>query len=242
MKLTIALATAAALVMGIANAQTVTTENAAGYAKVTIAAPGLELLANPFDTFDGEDPNLATLLGENWPQGAAMFIWDPVSMTYSASNFGFNSTFTGLEWKPERTVKRGQGFFLELPEPAAGAARSYDWYAHGQVPYAGTGATTTSIDLQPGLNMTSLAYPVSRQITSPDIGLTQPLVEQGDAVFAWDDTAKSYVVENFGFNSTFTALEWKPGNMALIPGKGVFFQSNSAKTWTQEKGNFYNWP
>lgn len=247
MKKLIAIAAGLGLLATIASAQ-VTTRNAAGYAKVTISAPGLALLSTPFDRFDANpDHNLDELV-PGFPAGTQVFRYDFNGQTYLASNF--QSAFGIGQWVPDIPIKRGEAFFLSIPAPDAfNPATSYDWYAHGQVPDTTT-APTTALALGAGKNsMVGFPYPVARNILNTKMG---DGAQAGDQLYIWDQSSSDSPVGGwiaYNFSSAFGITNWNGSdgstNPTFVPGTGFVFTqlaANSRSAWTETKTDYYNWP
>ncbi|MFT5497655.1 MAG: hypothetical protein ACI9TH_003062 [Kiritimatiellia bacterium] len=231
------------VIAGATFAQNIPSLNAAGYIKQTLNRGELSLLASPFEKFDGSTPTIAEILGTDvLPPSTTIFFWDVPGQTYESITYVDNAFNQG--WKPDLVAAtpfpRGRGFFIQIPSTALEA--SYDLFFHGEVPDARSAAAGTDVSLVTGLQMVSLAYPVSQSIDNtalaivPSVDSTNAVAAPGDTIYSWDP-ASGYGAINFVDN--FFNKGWRPVGFVFEPGKGYFYQSTGDKVWNELKPYSY---
>jgi len=229
----------------------VTSVNAVGMVKITINRGELELIQTPFVSGAG-DPTIPDLFGTTLPPGTKVYWWETEgddSQTYKSALFStdpFNPGADGTWSDTTKTFKRGEGFFVSIPDTAEFA--QYDVVLSGEVPDS-VSAPTTAQTIVMGLQMLGLAYPVSVPLTDTDSGTmeTNPILglnaTVGDKIFIWSSTS--------GWtSSTYTSDPFAPADpptwtsmLTFEPGVSVFYQSvDGSTTWVSTKVNFYSWP
>jgi hypothetical protein len=239
-----AMIVSAVVLVGTACAQSIPSQNAAGYIKHTLNRGELNLLASPFEKFDGNVPTIEDVVGTDiLPAGTTIFFWDVDGQVYDSITYKDDFFFTG--WDPALTAAtpfpRGRGFFVSIPASAAEA--SYDLFFHGEVPDAQSAPTGTSVELRTGLQMVSFSYPVSIAITDPALKIGLPpadpssVATAGDTVFSWDP-AVGYGAMTY--KNDFFSQGWDNPAFVFEAGKGYFYLSVGDKTWNELKP--YAWP
>lgn len=224
------------LTFQVASAQ-VSSRNAAGYVKKTVDRGALVFLANPFNTFDGSDHTLTSMLGtDNLPNGTTVYAWNPASQQWQSSLFTAGIPALGIpdSWSPERNVQRAEGFFVQVQSTAPSA--SYDIYLFGEVPDRIT-APTHQVAISPGLTSFGFGYPVSRLLSATDF---QNEANNGDTIYSWNPTSGwGSAVFTAGIPALGIAASWSP-DLALVPGCGYFYDSDAANNVNETKP--YSWP
>ena len=226
MKKTIVIALGLAVMSGSAFAQTnqVLSRNAVGYVKIEAVRSNFHFVANNFFDLNGGPVTVTNLIGNQVPNGTALFLWDSAAQAYRFENKGFSGWVPGTN-----RLNTGRGFWLKIPPTAP--SNSYQVYLMGEVPDKNT-SPTSSFPIVTGFNMVSMPYPVSTKFTNTAIAKA---AGNGDAAFFWNPVAQSYVFENRGFAG------WQPGTNVVNPGQGFWYKRAGSQTnWVEPKP--YTWP
>jgi hypothetical protein len=241
MKKILAAILAVGMIAGVASAQTssnVFSQNAVGYVKAAIQPGEFSLLAQPFNSIDG-DPTPSNVFGDTLPVGSRIFVWDPVSSTYSIETY--QTTTAGLppvtttNWAPNAALLQpGKGFWVQISQDAGSAV---DVTLMGEVP----AATATTVDLVSGFTMAAVPYPVDITVEETAIG-QNPTV--GDRVFLWSDASQSYTIVTYQTTTAglppVTTTNWVPSNVSIPAGSGFWYEGSSARSPSVTKP--YDWP
>lgn len=199
-------------------------QNAVGYVKVTANPGEFVFIQTPFETIDGSDQTVETILPDV-PAGTAVFLWDAAGQTFSTV-----TKITPTFWNPpNQVVVRGQGMFVQV---AASAPAAEDIYLLGEVPGATTWATTDT-PLVEGFNAVGNPYPT--EITIETSGL-QAATAPGDSVALWNAATQGYNTV-----TKITASFWNPPNTTVAPGDAIFVNIGAAagSTYTETPGYTY---
>ncbi len=156
----------------VVTAQTVTSANIVGYAKVDAVGGELSLVALNFDP--GAANTITELIGNDVPNGSTIFLWDMDAGTYEVSVLGSRGS-----WTPEIYLELGDAFWIQ-----AFGTGTNELIFSGEVLI-----DDRAISLPAGLSMIGYGYPVltSWQDTQLSSGL-----ENGSILFVWDDAAQAY--------------------------------------------------
>jgi hypothetical protein len=241
MKKTLAAILAVGMIAGVASAQTssnVLSQNAVGYVKAAIQPGVFSLLAQPFNSIDG-DPTPSNVFGDSLPEDTTLFIWDPVSSTYTfedykATTAGFPPVTT-TNWSPDTSLlEPGKAFWVRIPVTAAAAV---DVTLMGEVP----AAASSEVGLSSGFTMAAVPYPVDVTVEETEIGLN---AAEDDTIFLWDADAQSYSFIEFkattaGFPPV-TTTNWTPAGVTIPAGAGFWYRTSSARNPIVSKP--YDWP
>jgi|GEM_PF-2456237 len=225
---------AAALLASLAARAQVTSVNAVGMVKTTIPKGEMGLVTIPLISNDG--PQTASeLFGDSLPYQTKIFYWDSfeqayVTITYKQGSFGQPDA-----WDPDnKTFDRGEGFFVQIPDNAT--EESYDIVFSGEVPGENT-ASTTDLSVVEGFQLVGFAYPVSITVSDEDFNI-QP--SYNDKIYTWGNGG--WDITTYKQGSFGQPDGWDNPNLALEPGQGFFYRSETDKTWTVTKENLYTWP
>lgn len=157
----------------VVTAQTVTSQNIVGYAKVSLGANQLDLVAVNFDT--GSAP-LSVLIGDQLPTNAKVYLWDKVANTYIPSTKGF------FGWSPDSTVNLGDSMWLQSPSAA-------EVIFSGEVLIAGT--NSVALD---GLDATGYYYPVETLFGDTDLAAQLPT---NSKLYIWNGASYNPYTKGF---------------------------------------------
>jgi len=195
--------------------ETVTSVNAVGMVKVTLARGQFTLIHNPFLNID-ENITVSKIF-DSLPNGSTIYFWDNQEYVTERKSRG--------AWSPDTfEISRLHAMFVFVPLNAPD--ESYEIVLSGEVP-SELSAPEASLLLEAGFTLTSFQYPVEVQITNAGIP-----AQNGDTVYFWNGT--SWDIERFSRGS------WSPGTTLIKPGNGFYYLSNSDKDWTVTKP--YLWP
>lgn len=227
MKKSLVLAAGLAILATSSFAQTqVLSRNAVGYVKIDAVRSNFHFIANNFFSLDGANVpiTVTNLIGNQVPNGSALFLWDPATQSYRSENKGFAG------WTPgTNRLNTGRGFWLKIAD--TGPSNVYQVYLMGEVPDKNTQPTST-VPIVTGFNMVSMPYPVSMKFTNTELAKA---AVNGDAVFFWNPVTKTYYGENRGFAG------WVPGTNDVYPGQALWYRRAGGNTnWVQVKP--YTWP
>jgi hypothetical protein len=237
MKKTLAAILAVGMIAGVASAQTssnVLSQNAVGYVKAEVQPGEFSLLAQPFNSIDG-DPTPSNVFGDSLPVGTTLYVWDAVSATYSFETYqtqtaGFPPVTT-TNWSPDTALlEPGKGFWVQVPT-------TVDVTLMGEVP----ANASADVSIVEGFTMAAVPYPVDITVEETAIG-ANPAV--GDTIYLWDSETQSYSfityqTETSGFPPT-TTTNWAPSSVTIPAGSGFWYQTTVARTPSESKP--YSWP
>lgn len=210
--------------ISLAQTNVVLSRNAVGYVRVSVPRDNLILIANNFIPMTGTHYNATSLIGNQLPLGAQLFLWDPVEQQYRFENLGF------LGWSPgTNPLTPGRGFWAKVP--ASAPSNSYTVYLMGEVPDRFTMPSNT-VGVYPGYNLVSWSYPTEIKFTNTALAASGV---PGDSAIFWNPNTTSYYYENRGF------VGWVPGTNTLSPGMGFWYKRvGNLTNWVQPKP--YTWP
>ena len=221
----------------------VSSRNAAGYVKINIERGKLDLLANPFNTFTGDPHTLSGMLGtDNLPVGTIASVWDAAQQKYVSSTLQSGGFGGARAWNPNQNVDRADGFFVQITSnPQLATEPNYDVYLFGEVPDRFTANDDSPIELETGLTSFGFAYPVTVKLKDTALWTD---ADVGDIISFWNANTgyESITYQSLGFGG---ARQWQDRggdgvDDILEPGRGYFYRTNTAKTWTEAKP--YDWP
>jgi hypothetical protein len=234
MKKLIAIATILAA-GAVANAQSASSVNAAGFVKKTIDSGELQLISPPFEAFSGVNPTANDLFGSSLPAGTTIYYFNVATQQYLSETYNtdpFNPSAPGT-WSPGvKQFARGEGFFLSIPSSAP-----YDVFLFGEVPDSRTAPTTTT-PIAAGLQLLGFTYPVAVSISNPDLGLSP---SAGDTIYVWNNGWTSITFNTDPFNPSAPG-SWSDPNFVLQPGQAIFYRALAGNSWLVDKSDFYTWP
>lgn len=233
-------------------------KNAAGYAKRTVPAGGLDLFGQPFENFPGLNKSWNDMLGvDNLPPGSIVYYWDAASQGYGSVNFVSNP-FTGIaSWQvqaggPNGPV-RGDSYFMYVP--STGASANYDFYMYGEVPDEAGEKTTLKSFVGSGLSFFTNPYPTDIDAntsvlkdTTPPPGTpagspTDAGPQSGDIIYLWDTVAQGYYSYNFVANPFTGVSTWNSGAPSPIEvSQGAIYYRPGASARDITFGKGYVWP
>jgi hypothetical protein len=186
-------------------AQAVYSVNAVGYVNKALV-PGFQMIANPLDN-KSAGGNTVSNLFTTVPEGTTIYKFAAPG-GFSANGFEFG------EWaNPTQTLNPGEGAFIFIP----GTANVTVTFV-GEVKQ-GTALTTP---IPQGFSIAASQVPQAGLIQT-DLGYVP---EDGDTVYQFNTTSKSYVTLGFEFG------EWSQ-QPTLAIGESVFIKSPSAKSWVR---------
>jgi hypothetical protein len=227
MKRAVALAMGIALVSAASFAQTnqVLSRNAVGYVRINTVRSNFHYLAHNFLNISGGPTTVTNLIGNQVPNGSAVFLWNKAAQAYIAENLIFSG------WSPgTNRITPGQGMWLRIAP--TGPSNNYTVFFLGEVPDRFTQPTST-VQIVQSFNMVGFPYPIDVAFTNTELAKK---AVSGDAAFFWTPQTQSYRPENRIFSG------WTPGTNVVHPGEGFWFRKNSAGTTNWIEAKPYTWP
>ena len=179
--------------------------NIVGYTQISLVA-GQNLVANTLDNGSG---NGSHALFSSLPDQSALFTWN--GSGFVVDNFSFGA------WDladPGVALPPGASLFVSVPSAAS-------IYFVGQVVQTGK----VTIAAGPAYSFVASVLPIAGGLDTA-LGYVP---NDGDAVFTFDASKQSYVVNNYSFGS------WDNGSPQIAIGQGIVIQSgaSAATTWSQ---------
>lgn len=222
MKKTLVAVLGMAMLAPMAWAQTnVISQNAVGYVKVTVPADGgLVLIRHDFESIDGSDITIASIIGDQMADGSTVFKWNRAAGAYETgavfTDLGGGFTF----WSNDQPIERGDAMFVVN---GAGAPET-DVYLLGEVPGSNNGADTT--DVPNSFGFVGYPYPVAVDFDTTDIATQAP---DGATLFRWDAATQGYITPgpvktDLGGGFVF----WTPAGTIIQPGEAFFLDAMGA--------------
>jgi hypothetical protein len=214
----VAMLAAAICAVGATN---VTSVNAVGFIKTTVADGEWALIALPFEQLDGKVAVTVNDILPDAPDGTLAYY-------YKDGSWQAESKLAFVGWDPGTTeFIRGDAIFLKAPEGMGPVSVSI----MGEVPSALT-APDTTINVNTGWTLLGFAYP--SDIVLEDTSLGQN-ASDGDSIYWWNQQDQKW--EGI---SKLAFVGWDPAGMVLKAGQGYFFNAASGFSWMENKP--YMWP
>ncbi|MCC5851163.1 MAG: hypothetical protein JJU29_23985 [Verrucomicrobia bacterium] len=255
-------AMAMAAPFALTHAESVTSVNAVGMVRISIAPNQLTFVSLPFVTAgSGLDEVIGNQLtgGGNSGTSDRIIVFNEQTQSYTAywKVSGTGTSFDG-KWhiddevfppNPENAnIQTGVGFWVESRNSAA-----QDLIISGEVP-----SEVVEITLPEGLKQIGFPYPVELDVNSPNFDINQVATGAGnsgssDRLIFWNADAQSYVplwlVDGTG-NETFDGFwhyddETFPPTRAEItvkPGMGFWFERRNSQSIDWGSPKPYPWP
>ena len=209
MKKLVMTAVALTCAASIASAQTVTSANMVGYAKVTAIKGQLTLTSL---NFEPSSPLVADIIGTQLPVDSKLHIWNKGGGGYTTVP---NNTRGG--WGNTATISLGEAFWIELPASAPQVTNVV--IISGEVLLS----ETNSVSIGGPIDATGFYYPVDILWGDTDLATQLPI------------DSKLHVWNGAGYN-TFpnnTRGGWGAGNNVLITPTTGFWVEAPATSWDE---------
>ncbi|MBP7274794.1 MAG: hypothetical protein KBA51_01165 [Kiritimatiellae bacterium] len=217
----------------------VASKNVVGYVSLTVDRGTMVMLRNDFLRKDGEASTPQSLFGANLPVGTEVLVWDSTLSGYSRSvysiSYGPPPAFAPItNWSHVLQLNRGTGFWLVIPKDAE--HETYSVVLAGSVPDEEDHTTP----IAENLNMAAYAFPVEVLWTNTTLAKSASI---GDKAYLWTKSQAGtwgYQINTYettyGPPPTFTPTTgWNNKSMLIPVGRAVWYQSATAKTWTEER-------
>lgn len=222
MKKTLVAAMSAAVVASafyaFAQTNSVYSGNAVGFIRVDMPKGQYTMVSRPMNEVGGTNGiSVANLMGTNYPSGTQVLLWAP-SQQYIIATYDSEDGWTPAA---SNMIYRGMGFFVRIPSSYTGDV--FTAYFTGEVP----GETNAVVNVIPGFQMVSFAYPTERTVSTTTLGKTG------------GEQLMSYSSNGWNITTYDTEDGWTKPNFMLKPGEGYFFKCNNITNWTEVKPYVY---
>jgi hypothetical protein len=196
--------------------------NAVGYVN-TVLKPGFNLISNPLIAQDNTVAALFSNVSPSIPNLLTVYVYTNGrydTAAYDDIDERFNGDAADDQLLP------GDGAFVLNPENTDLTVTFV-----GEVPQ-GRGAQALSNPLPVGFSIQSSIVPQADDVN--DLGLKPPVVEQGDTIYKWNTTTRSYDVYSYDDIEE----NWVQGSTVSVPTLGVgeafFLLKSTAANWVRE--------
>jgi hypothetical protein len=219
---------AVSMTAGLVSAQDpVLSRNAVGYVKVemesAVGQPRYYLVANPFDSLDGEIPLLSEVFSAV-PNNTVIAVWDDQNQVYV--NYTKSGRGAWLGDAATARIGRAEGAFISVPSGAA----PFEVVFMGEVP-----AEDEPITRAQGYSLIGYAFPVTQRLTNTVMATELP---NNSIITVWDPETQVYI--NYT-KSGRGAWLGDASTAEFNPGEGFFvFSGNPSQIWEETKP--YTWP
>ncbi len=200
----------------------VTSVNAVGFIRTTVASGGWELISLPFENLDGDATATIAEILPDAPDGTRA--WYYIDGAWEAE-----TKVAFLGWDPgTNEFIRSDALFVNVP--ASGGP--VELTIMGEVPDANT-ATESTVILGSGWTLMGYAYPSDIALLDSSLNVT---ANDGDRLWWWNpaDGGAWEATTRVAF------LGWDPSDITLEAGRGYFYDSQSTFDWIETKP--YVWP
>lgn len=212
--------TAIGVLAGVALAEDVTSVNVVGYKKHTMESGKLYLVANQFQSIDGNPVTAETLIGDQLPFNSQIFFWN----SKKAGGPGYDSSerinIPGflVGWDETLELDGTKGFWVSV---GGETGITYEVAFLGEVPQMGF---ITNV-IAGTITMTAYPYTADVYFTNTQLFAQS---EVGDQMFIWDPLTQ-YTSYSF-INIPGFQVGWGPTADALIlrQGTGLWYDRASS--------------
>jgi len=216
----------AALPELLAQGAPVTSRNAAGYIKLTVAPWALYQVHYPLNSMDGAPVTVSDLMAD-LPNGSAVFFWDAESQSYPADEAAEVKLLGS--WMPGTNNLCGRTFWLQVGNSTSS---SFPIYLRGEIPDAWSMPVATNALAPSGPNTISLvgyAYPREIHWTNTTVAVSA----QDGSVLAIYDAGLGKFQTSVKNNGAWSS------DYILYPGQGFWLNARGVTNWVEVKPYLY---
>ena len=196
----------------VVTAQTVTSANMVGYAKVEAVGGQLTLAALNFEP----STNLVSaIIGDQLPATSVLHIWDKASGSYNSVSKAARGG-----WPAGATIDLGQAFWIQAP---AGSGTN-EIILSGEVLLDATNSTS----IASGIDATGYYYPVDTLWVDTDLANALPATS---VLHIWDEATQGYESHSKAARGGWTDA----GSVMIGPTTGFWVQTASGLSWDEER-------
>lgn len=193
--------------------------NMIGYVNIPITNGELKLVSVPFTPMNSKDAfKTSEVFRDSLPVQSRVYSWDSVLRDWLIATYAWNSRAGTNVWRPDVSIKSGQGLLVKLPATPVG---TYTISFLGSIPVD----STIRVPLAGGYTLIGYPYPVEVNITNTVFGTNA--VDQ-DKILYWENGRWGSVT--YAWDKLQEKFTWQPSNIVINIGMGVFYKSGSART------------